>query len=435
MILIYNLLLFFGILLALPLLPAIFSGPKRRRIWRHRLGMHDNAHGFIADKNKHVRPVWIHALSVGEVLSAEPLITRLVRQHPHRPIVVSASTRSGMQIAKRRFVHHTSRIIYFPYDLPCSIRRVVQHVNPALVVIVETDIWPNFLWYLQKQGIPVMLVNARLSDRSLRACQLLGNFVQRVFNTFVCIAAQSPTDAARYRQLGVLPSKVAVTGNVKFDLPDPDRPLSGDDLRRHLGIQVQRKVLVLGSVHQGEERIASVLWQRLGRYRPLLIVVPRDPTRAGKVYRKLCDQGMTVRILSDWKYNPTYRDSDALVVDTIGMLRTLYSLADVVFVGGTFVAEGGHNPLEPAAAGKAILFGPDMRDFRDSAEQLIEKGGAIRVSSVETLCVHAEYLLTAFNERQAMGGHAQLVINENKGAADRVVAIMTAVLQAQGKAP
>jgi 3-deoxy-D-manno-octulosonic-acid transferase len=417
----YNLMWIWGALASMPLLILSLVQPKRRATFLHRLGWPDGRRPLSGQRR---RPIWIHALSVGEVASAEPIVDRLRRLDPAQPLVFSTSTHTGMQTARRLFADKADLLFYYPYDLIFSVAAVVRRIRPVRVIIVETDLWPNFLFLLQKKGVPVHLVNARLSAGAFRGYRRLPAFTRKVLATFDGIGAQSEADAARFIRLGACPRQVVVTGNLKFDQSGPTAPSAAvGDLRSAMGLDGGRAVLLWGSTHSGEETEGLAVFVRLkARFGDaLLIVAPRDPGRAPAIAGQARALGLSVSRLSSMHYDAARARCDVLVVDTLGLLRRLYAVADIAFVGGSLVNEGGHNPLEPAAYARPILFGPDMSDFAEIADQLIRAQGAVRVGSGRQWYHAADALLADPILRERMGRQALAVFASNKGAVDKTL--------------
>ncbi len=432
MVMIYNLLLSGAVLLGLPLLLGMLLMPRRRGMFFYRLGVRRDHLAFGERLKQKKKAIWIHALSVGEVLSAEPVVCLLLEHEPDVPIVFSATTGSGMRTARQLFEGKVTAVINFPYDLLFSVRRVIRMVNPTLVVIVETDLWPNFLWQLERWHIPALLVNARLSDSSFRGYKRLGRLMSQALATLDGIGAQTRPDAERFVKLGAPAGTVTVTGNVKFDQAIPE---NGDEagrvLRASMGIVPERIVVVMGSTHSGEELAGIQLLESVKEksLHILLIIAPRDPAKAEKVAERFSEAGLRVGFLDELAYKDACRACDVLVVNTIGLLRRLYDLADIAFVGGSLVPEGGHNPLEPAAAGCPILFGPDMSDFMEVAERLTAAGAAICVQDNEAFCRETKRLTGDLSLRQAMGCRGRRVFIDNRGASRRIVEMIHDTLE------
>ena len=423
----YNLILTFAALIGLPFLILSMVKPKRRATFLHRLGCSADSKRLLHSIRHGDRPIWIHALSVGEVISAEPLVNSLVERLAGQKVVLSVSTDTGMRTARQLFTGKVTALFYFPYDLYFSVKFIADSIHAKTVVIVETDIWPNFQMYMQRRGIPVLLVNARLSNDSFKAYRLIGSFSRHIMASFKYIGAQTESDAKRFIHIGAPAEKVVVTGNLKFEQRRTEEPSSEQGgLRVELGISAQRPILLLGSTHQGEEvlcvEVFKKLKQRFGQL--LMIVAPRDPGRAESIGRLFIERGLTVGYISNLAYEESYDQCDALVVNTIGILRRLYALADVAFIGGSMVAEGGHNPLEAASFGKPILFGPDMSDFAEVSQKLSTAGGALCVHNERQLHETISNLLSDKIYCQQVGQRALHVFKSNTGALENTIDII-----------
>lgn len=426
----YNILLFMVIAVGFPfIVPAIAMSKKRRGTVLQRLGLVSMPAEIRQGKKRSWRqkPIWIHALSVGEVLSAVPLIKETSMRFGNRKIFVSVSTATGFQIAVRQIGNIADAVFYYPYDLAFAVKYVTAKVDPAFVVIVESDIWPNFLFEMQHRHIPVILVNARMSQRSFRGYRCFGFFSKYLFLSFAHICTQSIKDAKRFIALGVPPDRITVAGNIKFEQKyNPGSKEEIENLQQRLQVHTSQKILLAGSTHKGEEEIILRAFSRMKKKYDelLLIVVPRDPERAGSVRRLFQSAGHAAVLLtaldragSDGQYN-------VLVVDIIGVLKNLYALADVAFVGGSLVNCGGHNPLEPAVFCKPILFGYDMSDFAEISNLLVTAGGAKCVQDAESLYHAASELLEDYQKATKMGQNAFKVFVDNKGAVDKTLKVI-----------
>ena len=407
-------------------LPAVLTSEKRKKTILYRLGLRMPQ---TAASQLHARPIWVHALSVGEVLSALPLIEGLRQRWPDRPVVLSASTLSGFELARRRAADRVDGLYYFPYDLPFSVRRVAGAVSPKMVILTETDLWPNFLRRMAAARIPAVLVNARLSERSFRGYRKLRPLVLPMLRSLLRICAQTEQEADRFAALGVERQRLAVTGNLKFD--QETDPLPGVDstarLRNQAGIAGKGPVIVAGSTHPGEEEVLAGVFVRLKAEHPLLqmVVAPRDPDRAAAVQRVLGAAGISAACLEAVQRTQPDR-VDATVVDRIGLLRPLYAIADVAFVGGSLFPFGGHNPLEPAAWRRPVVFGPDMSDFSRIAADLIEAGGAVRAADENALFFALRSFLRHPETAETAGGRAYGVFAAHRGAVGRTLAVLAA---------
>ena len=429
-ILFYNIVVFIVMTLGLPLIiPMVLISDKRRKTVFQRLGLIRLPPKFVKEgfeKSKKKR-IWVHGLSVGEVFSAIPLVKMLNECSLASPLVFSASTKTGYDIAIRHFTGRVETIFYFPYDLAFSVNRITRRIAPEIVVIVETDIWPNFLFEMKKRRACVLLVNARLSKASLIGYQRLGLFAKQVFLNFVHICAQSSEDAERFHQLGVPFDRITVTGNIKFDEAHQTLALKDiENLKRSSFVQHAQKVLLAGSTHPGEEEILLKAFIRLKKHTDelLLIVAPRNPERAGSIFRMFNSAGCSVGLMKEIKKIFSDKKFDVIIIDAIGLLKALYAISDIAFIGGSLVNCGGHNPLEAAAFSKPILFGEDMSDFVDISRTLLEAGGAICVKGADDLYAAVASLLENEQKASEMGKNALRVITANKGAVEKTIKVI-----------
>lgn len=433
MIVIYNVMLFLALVIGLPvLLPLILFSEKRRNTVAYRLGCNRLSNHPRSRQNKasFKRPIWVHALSVGEVLSAAPLLSGIKNKHPDQPVYLTVSTLTGFQLARERLHGQATSVGFFPYDVPFAVKKAIDAVHPTLVVIVETDVWPNFISALQTRNIPLLWVNARLSEHSYRRYKHFSFFFRPVFSAFTCICVQSELDAERFWKLGIAKKKVLFTGNLKYD---QDRTvLSSETIlqrKRTLGIDSTQPVIVAGSTHNGEEEILLDAFFRLKAHWPslVLIIAPRDPKRAECVVQLARSIDLKVLPLKAIEENPKSRP-DVILIDRLGLLREIYALADIAFVGGSVVPQSGHNPLEPASWGKPVLFGPDMRDFLGISEALLTAGGAVTVADTDAFYREAAALLADPRKAEAMGQIALSIFGSNGGAVEKILAIAAPIL-------
>ena len=388
--------------------------------------------------------IWLHAVSVGEVLAAVPLARALKERCPERRLIVSTTTETGQALAQER-MKFADAVFYFPLDLPGAMRRAFRAARPGLIVVMETEIWPNFLRMARQAGAPVVHANGRISDASLRGFLRWSprGFRQRVFADASLYLMQSAEDARRAIDLGAPPERVQVTGNLKYDCEAPEE----NDLVRWLRSEVERTgrgpLLVAGSVLAGEERpvldaLALVTERWPGA---LLVLAPRKPERFAEAAALIEQAGRAaVRRSALTLGNGTPagalrhdggRRSPVLLVDTIGELASLYRLADAVFVGGSLVPSGGHNPLEPAAFGKAPVFGPSMEAFREVASEFLREGAALQVGSGAELGAAWISLLENDQRRTEMGARARAVVEHHRGATGATLNHLAALLSAQ----
>ncbi len=435
MVLAYNLLWIFGIFLAFPWVTlSIITSRKRRKTVLQRLGIAVTPElRDLKTSDSGLRPLWVHALSVGEVLSAVSLARALKQKYPGRPVVFSASTLTGFETASRLFQNDLDAVFYFPYDLIFSIRSVINRIHPALVVIVETDIWPNFLSEMKRRLIPVILVNARLSDHSYSGYRRFSRLTSPIFQCFSFVCAQSGEDARRFMGLGLPAGKVTIAGNLKYDSP-PDLASENTirSLRRILSGITHQQCLVAGSTHPGEEAILLKAFSRLRTRIPALclILAPRDIDRANEIRNLAVSDGLTADLLTQMEDSPALDPPNVVVVNTIGHLKTLYALSDVAFVGGSLIDFGGHNPLEPAAFAKPILLGPHTGDVAESCNRLLASGGAQVVHDTTELVQAALTLLKSPERSRTMGENAFQILQENQGALEKTLNAIGRFIQA-----
>ncbi len=370
--------------------------------------------------------IWIHALSVGEVISSLPFIKVLKEQYKDLDIVFTASTKTGFDIAKQLFFKEeialTDQLGYFPFDLGYCVKKITRYIEPDAVVIVETDLWPNFLYEMKKSKIPVLLINARLSKRSLKGYLFFKGFSSMFFSSLTMIMAQTPLDKERFQRLGIDPGKISVTGNIKFDQPVADMDKNTiEKIRDCFGMKKQTQVFVAGSTHEGEENILCEVYKKVKKNFSdfLMILAPRDPKRCLKILSYFLSNDVKAVLMSEMDGSKDC--PDVILVDKMGELFLLYAICNVAFIGGSMVSQGGHNPLEPAVFSKPILFGADMSDFFLISSWLMEHGGAKRVESEQDLKKELESLLANRLVQQQMGTKNFEVFSRNSGAVKRII--------------
>ncbi len=377
--------------------------------------------------------LWIHAVSVGEVNVCTQLIKALEPRAPNLKVVVSTTTSTGMATLQKTLPSHISKI-YYPVDSWRVVRRAFRMISPEAVVLLEAEIWPNFLWRARDLGTPVFLVNARISDRSFPRYKRAGFLFRSVFCSLAGVGCQNESDAKRLEEIGCRPDKINVVGNMKFDAATvtEKRLLDVPRLLAQLGVPPDAPLLVAGSTHAGEEKILGEVLRRLRARFPklFLISVPRHHERGRDAGRELEAAG--VKFIYRNQITPATQleagEVNALLVNTTGELRFFYDHATAVFVGKSLTAEGGQNPIEPGARGKPIVFGPHMQNFTAIASLLVERGGAVQVP-------HAAGLERALTEilgdpalAARLGANAQSVVRENLGSIDRTVDMILAKL-------
>ncbi|GBC79232.1 3-deoxy-D-manno-octulosonic acid transferase [bacterium HR09] len=359
--------------------------------------------------------VLVHAVSVGEVTVARALLSELRRRAPHVPLLLSATTATGLQLASGAQVADAT--LPFPLDLPAPTRRFLAATQPRLLVLVETELWPEMLAACREAGIPVVLVNARISDRSFPRYQLFAPLLRPLLAPLTVALAQTEGDAARLVALGVPQEKVRVTGNIKFDVK-PARPLAEDLKARLCQLASGRAVLVAGSTMPGEEKQVLSAWMKLPD-RPFLILAPRHPERAQEVL-ELCRQ-LGLAAVRRSPLPAANATADVVVLDTVGELAALYQLATIAFVGGSLVPTGGHNPIEPARFAVPVVSGPHVRNFAAVYRELEVNGGVKLVHNARELQETLTNLLAHPEQAQAIGRNAQAVLAKHAGATAKTV--------------
>jgi 3-deoxy-D-manno-octulosonic-acid transferase len=386
--------------------------------------------------------IWVHAVSVGELLAVLPLLRKLAERFPLRRIVVSTTTATGQRLARERLAQ-VDAIFYFPLDWSGPVRRAFAAVRPAIVVIAETEIWPNFLRTASERGVPVAFVNGRLSERSYRRQQraaaalprLLGRFLRRVMSFASLYMMQSAGDAERLLNLGAPRERVIVSGNLKYDLPQPEIGRLYSWLSAELQRTRRGPILVAGSLAEGEERPVVEALSAIEREWPagLLIVAPRKPQHFDSIAHAIEASGRVVirRSALDNEAQGAVglgAPGSVFLLDSVGELAGLYALADAVFVGGSLVPVGGHNILEPAIVGRVPVFGPSMENFREIAAKFREAGAGIEVANAAALAAAWTGLLRDALESESRGRDAKALVERYRGATDSALERLSSLL-------
>ncbi|SMF95508.1 3-deoxy-D-manno-octulosonic-acid transferase [Methylomagnum ishizawai] len=370
--------------------------------------------------------VWFHAVSVGEAEAAFPLIRAFRARHPGLPILVTCTTPTGSARIEA-VLGGTVAHVYLPYDLPGGVDRFLDRFRPRLGVILETEIWPNLYRECARRGIPLAIANGRLSEKSARGYGRIAGLVAESLAAVDLIAAQTPLDAKRYVAIGADPRKVAVAGNIKFDIEFP-APLREQASGLRETLFPGRPVWIAGSTHPGEEEQVLAAHALVRSVLPdaLLILAPRHPDRFQEV-RSLCYRtGIPLRCRGESL--PCESGTGIFLLDSLGELRCFYGTADVAFVGGSLIPQGGHNVLEPAVAGVPVLFGPHMFNFAEIARRLEQCGGARLVADADGLAATVVGWLNRPDTRSEIGGKASAFVDENRGAVARVVELISGLL-------
>jgi 3-deoxy-D-manno-octulosonic-acid transferase len=368
-------------------------------------------------------------VSVGEVNLCTQLIRALEPRVPNLKIVVSTTTTTGMAELRRRLPTHVSKI-YYPVDRRKFVHRALATINPKAIVLVEAEIWPNFLWRARDHGMPVFLVNARLSDRSYRGYRRFSFLFKPLFAGLAGVGAQNEEDASKLRQLGCRPEAVHIVGSLKYDAArlDERRLVDVPALLRRAGVKPGARLIVGGSTHAGEEAILAEQFLRLRVRFPdlFLVLVPRHFERSREVGRELEARGVKFAYRSELVSREEFApgEIDCLIVNTTGELMHFYEHATIIFVGKSLTAEGGQNPIEPGELGKAMVFGPNMQNFAKVVHDFLEQNGAVQVRDAAELEKVLGDLLADETRREQLGRNAVKVVQANLGAIDRTVDII-----------
>lgn len=380
--------------------------------------------------------IWLHCVSVGEAEAGRPLIHALTRRFPSHQIVVSTTTLTGQAFARSAFQHQAVAVFYFPFDWAWTVRRALRALKPSAVLIMETEIWPRLLRECKRHEIPVALVNGRISEKSFRGYRKLGAFIRRAVNDLALALMQSEADAERLRQLGY-DKDIRVTGNLKFDSAEvgTDQTVT-EGFRKRFGFNGSARLIIAASTHEPEESVVLEAFRDAGaaqRERIRLLIAPRHPERFSDVAVLLGDSGLAWVRRSD---SPGQEDQDCQVIllDTIGELRSVYPLAAIVFVGGSIATKGGHNMIEPAAAGACVIVGPHTKNFAAITKSFIESDGLIQLPN-GTTGETSKILASVFNEllsdeekRKQIAERGVNVCRQNRGATDRTIEMLADIL-------
>ena len=436
MFIIYSFLLSVAFILLLPrfLFDALVNGKYADGFWQ-RLG-------YLPEFKHDNRPViWLHCVSVGETNAARPLIERLKFEFPDHRLVVSTTTKTGQELAKSIFPDQAEAVFYFPFDWKFSVRRSLKHFKPKIVLLMETEIWFNFFNEAQKRGVKLAIVNGRLSAKSVKRYSYIKDFMHRVLNCVDLALMQGEADAKRISSLGISADKVKVTGNLKFDhnVGDTENALT-QEFRKRFGISSERPLIIAASTHKPEEAWIMTAFtgvvKDLSEVRPRLLIAPRHSERFEEVanlvsaFRTNADcewRDYKLARRSDAK-TETDKTADVILLDSIGELRAVYPLAEIVFVGGSLVPHGGQSILEPAAAGRAIATGPFTHNFDAVVQEFLANKALVQLPEAPQGFQIVERLYEVFSEllinpqkRRELGANAAAVMNANRGATAKTI--------------
>lgn len=434
MYLLYNVLLIIYLLVMTP--AALIRNMKEPGYIKRLIGDSGKISLELSEKIKGTRPIWIHAASVGEIVASAPVVKVLSDTYEGRPIVVSVVTKTGYAMAQK-MIPHAAGIIYFPMDLFFSVKSMMTNLNPSLVVLIETEIWPNLIFCAKNAQVPMVLVNGRISDKSFKKYKRVDWFFKRILPYLSLFSMQSDLDAKRIMQMGAPAEKIRVFGNTKYDEPFPFvSEEEKNELSENFKLDDAYPIIVGGSTHEGEEEELLLAYKGLKEVyeRAALVLVPRRTYRAKEIYKMAQSMGYCIRLRSEEKkWAKSNKGTDVLIVDTIGELIRLYALGDYVFVGGSLVSVGGHNVLEPSFFGKPIIVGPHMNNFKEIYKMLKDNDAIYTVqNNHEELEAYFLELAAHPEEAKDMGHRAVQVILDNQGAAEKTVEAIDEMVYKKG---
>ena len=393
-----------------------FSSPAYHRRWKERFG-------FVANQPNR-RVIWLHSVSVGETLAAVPLVKALQQQYPNYRLMVTCMTATGSDRIRAAFgdtVEHS----YAPYDMPDSVSRFLNRVKPQLLIIMETELWPNTVAACYKRGIPVLLANGRLSQKSALGYGKVKSLIKPLLQSMTAVVAQHSDDGARFVELGLPESKLTISGNIKFDLAiDQQLQQRASQLHRQWQSADQRLVWLAASTHNGEDEIILQAFAQISSQLdkpPLLVLVPRHPERFDRVAELCISAGFS---LARRSHSDASDKVDIVLGDTMGELMTFYGACDFAFVGGSLVPTGGHNMIEPAAWGVPIVTGPHLFNFTEASRLLLEADAMQTCENAQDLAQQCVELINNQPRRETMGSAAHKVAEANRGALDRLLTVV-----------
>ena len=378
--------------------------------------------GYYSDEIKreliNQSPIWVHAVSVGEVIASTPLVKGLRREYPDAKIILSTVTDTGQQIAKER-IKEADYIIYFPFDFSWSVKRALNTINPIVCIIMETELWPNFLREANKKAIPVAVINGRISERSFKRYRMISLFMKSVLESVRLFSMQTEEDAKRIIALGADKRNVNVSGNIKYDSEFKEiEEEKVKEIKNTLGVNNNDRIFIAGSTHPGEEetiiRLYSHILKNHADFR--LVIAPRHIDRVGDVEEIVKRKGLASVRKSEIRNPKSKIQNPIIIIDTIGELGFMYSIADIVFIGGSLIPHGGQNILEPAFYKKPVIFGKYMMNFQEIAKEMILSGGGIQVNNEEDLIREVGGLLNNKKKMIEIGEKGYQVIMKNRGA-------------------
>lgn len=383
--------------------------------------------GGVAPWEGAARPLWLHAVSVGEVMAAAPLARLLVARYPKVPLLASTTTETGRAVAEQRIP--AARFVFFPLDFGWSVRRALSRLRPRVVLLTETELWPNFLAACAADGIPAVVINGRISPRSFPRYRLIRPWFRLVLQHVRLFCMQSAADAERILALGAPAERVAVTGNLKYDLPALDQAVDRDAIRGGLALPADCRLVVAGSIHRGEDELVIEAYKAAASSRRdlCLLLAPRHPERLEEVERAATRAGVAC-VRRSRLPGEAPRPGGTILLDTMGELARLYAVASVVFIGGSLIPHGGQNILEPAAYGRPVLHGPHMGNFAEMRDLFRAARAAVEVADGRSLAEALQTLLDDPAEADRMGQAGRTIVEAQRGATQRTADLVGALL-------
>lgn len=429
-----------GLLNLLYLLALLIASPwllyRRWRQGKRLGGFHTKLTGNVVATRRtgtsqiHTQLIWLHAVSVGEVLLLQPIINKLKQQFPDSVLYLSVTTATGREVAEKTYPD--LNIIWFPFDFTWAVNRALMQVQPQLIILAELELWPNFITLAHHRNIPVIVVNGRMGQRSFRGYQRLLWLISPLLKRIDHFAVQQEEYAQRLLQLGMPAEKISITGSVKFDGVTVNRnDAKVEQMRTLLGIKKESLVWVVGSTQAPEEFWALEIFEQAQKLFPSLhlLLVPRHQERFNEVAEIIRQRGLPFRRRSTLSTEHSARGATLFLIDTLGELKTIWGLADVAFVGGSFNERGGQNMIEPAAYGAAVTFGPNTWNFKQIVQSLLEHRAAIEVKTKDDWAATTMRLLASAAERQELGNRAQQFVASQQGATQKTIELIAPYLQ------
>ena len=420
----YEILLFIGLLCYVP--GAVWRRRLPHRGWLMRLGCYPDA---VRRRLSRPGAIWVHAVSVGEVMAAQPLLHELAAQYPDAPLVLSTITPTGFDVASR-MVHDRGVAIFGPLDFGVVVKRTLRMLRPRILLLMESELWPNLIRLTKRQGIPVLVVNGRVSERAAHRSRLVKPWLTTWLQSVDGFLMQTEADAARVIRMGARRAQVTVLGSLKWDASVASRPQDAQlhALAQRLGLRAEEALIVGGSTHRGEEAALLDAFRTVRRdgQPARLVIAPRHLERVGEVEALVRQRGFSAQRIT--RLLDASCPWEVAVIDTLGQLPAYYGLASVVFVGGSLIPHGGQNPLEPASLGKPVIFGPSMHNFAEIARRLLDRHAARQLASGAELAPAIQALLTDVLAARTMGRRAQELIEHSVGCTQRTLDVLRPLL-------